>query len=220
MSSASIRLCLRSGLDTRGLCSRSGLENTCIYIIYLYCHLELRCVPNRDHSPLSAKKREAFECHISPDTVAFEIKISRIARSGARSRAGAGAGSAPASAPSFEKNLIKITQQQKYMKYFECIGPGKGKISVLLLTRSGGQQLLDTKLAEVTNAQKKQRVEDQSDPPLDPGTSIQAAPASQRSGTSQQPRTPASALARTHTSLPAQRHPFWLCASAKAAHPS
>ena len=54
-------------------------------------------------------------------------------------------------------------------------------------------QLLDAKLAEVTNAQKKQRVEDQSDPPLDPGTSIQAAPASQRSGTSQQPRTPASA---------------------------
>ena len=35
---------------------------------------------------------------------------------------------------------------------------------------------------------------------------VQAAPASQRSGTSQQPRTPASALARTHTSLPAQRH--------------
>ena len=34
---------------------------------------------------------------------------------------------------------------------------------------------------------------------------VQAAPASQRSGTSQQPRTPASALARTHTSLPAQR---------------
>jgi len=66
-------------------------------------------------------------------------------------------------------------------------------------------QLLDTKLAEVTNAQKKQRVEDQSDPLLDPGTSTQAAPASQRSGTSQQPRTPASALARTHTSLPAQR---------------
>jgi len=32
-------------------------------------------------------------------------------------------------------------------------------------------QLLDTKLAEVTNAQKKQRVEDQSDPPFDPGTS-------------------------------------------------
>ena len=31
-------------------------------------------------------------------------------------------------------------------------------------------QLLDTKLAEVTNAQKKQRVEDQSDPLLDPGT--------------------------------------------------
>ena len=91
------------------------------------------------------------------------------------------------------------------MKYFECIGPGKGKISVLLLTRSGGQQLLDTKLAEVTNAQKKQRVEDQSDPLLDPGTSTQAAPASQRSGTSQQPRTPASALKRTHTSLPAQR---------------
>ena len=66
-------------------------------------------------------------------------------------------------------------------------------------------QLLDTKLSEVTNAQKKQRVEDQSDPLLDPGTSTQAAPASQRSGTSQQPRTPASALARTHTSLPAQR---------------
>ena len=62
---------------------------------------------------------------------------------------------------------------------------------------------LDTKLAEVTNAQKKQRVEDQSDPLLDPGTSSQAA--SQRSGTSQQPRTPASALARTHTYLPAQR---------------
>jgi len=66
-------------------------------------------------------------------------------------------------------------------------------------------QLLDTKLSEVTNAQKKQRVEDQSDPLLDPGTSTQAAPASQRSGTSQQPRTPASALKRTHTSLPAQR---------------
>jgi len=66
-------------------------------------------------------------------------------------------------------------------------------------------QLLDTKLAEVTIAQKKQRVEDQSDPLLDPGTSTQAAPASQWSGTSQQPRTPASALARTHTSLPAQR---------------
>jgi len=32
-------------------------------------------------------------------------------------------------------------------------------------------QLLDAKLAEVTNAQKKQRVEDQSDPLLDPGTS-------------------------------------------------
>ena len=32
------------------------------------------------------------------------------------------------------------------------------------------KQLLDTKLAEVTNAQKKQRVEDQSDPLLDPGT--------------------------------------------------
>ena len=30
---------------------------------------------------------------------------------------------------------------------------------------------LDSKLAEVTNAQKKQRVEDQSDPPFDPGTS-------------------------------------------------
>jgi len=64
---------------------------------------------------------------------------------------------------------------------------------------------LDSKLAEVTNAQKKQRVEDQSDPLLDPGTSSQTAPASQRSGTSQQPRIPASALARTHTSLPAQR---------------
>ena len=48
-------------------------------------------------------------------------------------------------------------------------------------------------------------MEDQSDPLLDPGTSTQAAPASQWSGTSQQPRTPASALARTHTSLPAQR---------------
>jgi len=43
-------------------------------------------------------------------------------------------------------------------------------------------QLLDIKLAEVTNAQKKQRLEDQSDPLLDPGTSTQAAPASQRSG--------------------------------------
>jgi len=63
-------------------------------------------------------------------------------------------------------------------------------------------QLLDTKFAEVTNAQKKQRVEDQSDPLLDPGTSTQAAPASQRSGTSQQrARTPASALARTHLCL-------------------
>ena len=56
-------------------------------------------------------------------------------------------------------------------------------------------------IAEVTNAQKKQRVEDQSDPLLDPGTSTQAAPASKRSGTSQQPRTPASALARTHLCL-------------------
>jgi len=98
----------------------------------------------------------------------------------------------------------------KYMKYFECIGSGKGKISGLCTKSYSSQeveamQLLDIKLAEVTYAQKKQRVEDQSDPPLDPGTSIQAAPASQRSGTSQQPRTPASALARTHTSLPAQR---------------
>jgi len=83
-------------------------------------------------------------------------------------------------------------------------------------------QLLDTKLAEVTNAQKKQRVEDQSDPLLDPGTSTQAAPASQWSGISQQPRTPASALARTHTSLACAKaaHPFWLSASAKTAHPS
>ena len=63
----------------------------------------------------------------------------------------------------------------KYMKYFECIGPGKGKIS-------GYVQSLT--------------------PHMDHAA---AAPASQRSGTSQQPRTPASALARTHTSLPAQR---------------
>ena len=67
-------------------------------------------------------------------------------------------------------------------------------------------QLLDTKLAEVTIAQKKQRVEDQSDPLLDPGTSTQAAPASQRSGTSQQPRTPASA--RTPLCLRKGSSPF------------
>ena len=98
----------------------------------------------------------------------------------------------------------------KYMKYFECIGLGKGKISGYVQSLTPHKKWrpcskLDTKLAEVTNAQKKQRVEDQSDPLLDPGTSTQAAPASQRSGTSQQPRTPASAPARTHTSLPAQR---------------
>ena len=119
-----------------------------------------------------------------------------------------------------------------YETYFECIGPGKCKgchqrwtcpvtklrayilkvqgKDIRLCTKSYSSQeveamQLDTKLAEVTNAQKKQRVEDQSDPLLDPGTSTQAAPASQRSGTSQQPRTPASAPARTHTSLPAQR---------------
>ena len=123
---------------------------------------------------------------------------------------------------------LKITQQTmplKYMKYFECIGSGKGKISGLCTKSYSSQeveamQLLDIKLAEVTYAQKKQRVEDQSDPPLDPGTSVQAAPASQQSG-SQQPRTPARTSTHAHLSACAKAtHPFWLSAFAKAAHPS
>jgi len=68
----------------------------------------------------------------------------------------------------------------------------------LLLTRSRDHAAAGDQDCRGLYAQKKQRVEDQSD-------STQAAPASQRSGTSQQPRTPASAFARTHTFMPAQR---------------
>jgi hypothetical protein len=132
-----------------------------------------------------------------------------------------------------------------YETYFECIGPGKCKgchqrwtcpvtklrayilkvqgKDIRLCTKSyssqevEAMQLLDAKLAEVTNAQKKQRVEDQSDPLLDPGTSTQAAPASQRSGTSQQPRTPASA--RTPLCLRKGSSPFLALCFRKGSSP-
>ena len=82
-------------------------------------------------------------------------------------------------------------------------------------------QLLDTKLAEVTNAQKKQRVEDQSDPPFDPGTSTGCTclPAVWHFTTATHPclRT----CTHAHLSACAKAtHPFWLSAFAKAAHPS
>ena len=100
------------------------------------------------------------------------------------------------------------------MKYFECIGSGKGKISGLCTKSYSSQeveamQLLDIKLAEVTNAQKKQRVEDQSDPPFDPGTSTGCTclPAVWHFTTA------------THPCLRTCTHAH-LSACAKAAHPS
>ena len=112
------------------------------------------------------------------------------------------------------------------MKYFECIGPGKGKISGYVQSLTPHKKWrpcskLDTKLAEVTNAQKKQRVEDQSDPPFDPGTSTGCTclPAVWHFTTATHPclRT----CTHAHLSACAKAtHPFWLSAFAKAAHPS
>ena len=81
---------------------------------------------------------------------------------------------------------------------------------------------LDTKLAEVTNAQKKQRVEDQSDPPFDPGicTGCTCLPPTVWHFTT---ATHPCLRTCTHAHLSAcakAAHPFWLSASAKAAHPS
>ena len=82
-------------------------------------------------------------------------------------------------------------------------------------------QLLDTKLAEVTNAQKKQRVEDQSDPPFDPGTSTGCTclPAVWHFTTATHPCLRICTHAHLYACAKAA-HPFWLSASAKAAHPS
>jgi len=94
-------------------------------------------------------------------------------------------------------------------KYFECIGPGKGKISGYVSSLTPHKKWrpcscwtpsLQRSLMHRRSSAWRTRVTLRLT--LEP---LQAAPASQRSGTSQQPRTPASALARTHTSLPAQR---------------
>ena len=95
------------------------------------------------------------------------------------------------------------------MKYFECIGPGKGKISGYVQSLTPHKKWrpcscwtpsLQRSLMHRRSSAWRTRVTLRLT--LEP---LQAAPASQRSGTSQQPRTPASAPARTHTSLPAQR---------------